>query len=130
MSFYVDTSAAVKLVVSERGSSALARWAVEHENELVSSDLLRTELLRAVRRGASAQMERARVVLDSLTLMTVPTSTFERAAELDPDLLRSLDALHLAAALELGDELEGLVAYDERLREAANRYGITVVAPR
>ena len=130
MAFYVDTSAAVKLVVAERGSSALTRWSVEHERELLSSDLLRTELLRAVRRGAPAEMERARAVLDSLTLVTMPTSTFERAAELEPDLLRSLDALHLAAALELGDELDGLVAYDERLSEAAKRYGITVVAPR
>lgn len=130
MAYYVDTSAAVKLVVAERGSSAVARWSLAHEDELVSSDLLRTELLRAVRRGAPTQMERARAVLNSLTLVTMPTSTFERAAELDPDRVRSLDALHLAAALDLGDELEGLVAYDERLSEAAHQHGITVIAPR
>ena len=130
MVFYVDTSAAVKLVVAERGSSALVKWAVAREHQLVSSDLLRTELLRAVRRGAPARMERARAVLDALTIVTMPTSTFERAASLDSELPRSLDALHLAAALELGDELDGLVAYDDRLAEAARRYGITVVSPR
>lgn len=128
--FYVDTSAAVKLVVRERGSSALSRWMVEREGRVVSSDLLRTELLRAVRRGVPGRMERARAVLDSFTLLTMPTSTFERAGELDRDRLRSLDALHLAAALELGDRLEGLVAYDDRLSEAARQYGITVVSPR
>lgn len=128
--FYVDTSAAVKLVVRERGSSALSRWMVEREGRVVSSDLLRTELLRAVRRGVPGRMERARAVLDSFSLLTMPTSTFERAGELDRDRLRSLDALHLAAALELGDRLEGLVAYDDRLSEAARQYGITVVSPR
>ncbi len=57
------------------------------------------------------------------------TSVFERASWLDPTLLRSLDAVHLAAALELGDELEGIVTYDDRLAEAAALHGIAVIAP-
>ncbi len=130
MAFYLDTSAAVKLVVSERGSAALLRWASQHQDRIVSSDLLRTELQRATRRGAPQQMERARKVLESITVMTLASSTFERAAELEPELLRSLDAMHLAASLELGDDLEGIVTYDDRLAEAAHRYGIPVVAPR
>ena len=130
MAFYVDTSAAVKLVQTEAGSRAMLRWASEHEDSLVSSDLLRTELLRAVRRGAPGQMQRARRVLDSLTLVTVPTSIFERAGELDIGGLRSLDALHLAVALDLGDDLDGIVTYDERLGDAARSFGVTVVAPR
>ena len=130
MAFYLDTSAAVKLVVAERGSAALLRWVADRQDRIVSSDLLRTELLRATRRGAPTQMQRARAVLESIAVLTLVTTTFERAAELEPDLLRSLDALHLAAALELGDDLEGIVTYDERLAEAAHRYGIPVVAPR
>jgi predicted nucleic acid-binding protein len=129
VAFYLDTSAAVKLVVSERGSAALLTWATEHDGRVVSSDLLRTELLRATRRGAPHQMPRARQVLDSITLLTMPTATFERASELDPEMLRSLDALHLAAALELGDELDGIVTYDDRLGEAASGYGMVVIAP-
>jgi len=129
MAYYLDTSAAVKLVVAERDTAALTAWLADHDDEVVSSDLLRTELLRATRRGAPHAMPRARAVLDSLTVLTVPTSTFERAADLDPDLLRSLDAVHLAAALELGDELDGLVTYDDRLADAARVHGITVIAP-
>jgi predicted nucleic acid-binding protein len=129
MAFYLDTSAAVKLVVAERHTAALVAWVAEHEADLVSSDLLRTELLRATRRGAPHVMTRARAVLDAIALLTVPTSTFERAAEVDPDLLRSLDALHLAAALELGDELRAFVTYDDRLTRAAELHGITVLAP-
>lgn len=130
MAWYLDTSAAVKLVVGERGSAALGRWVVAHADLVVSSDLLRTELLRATRRGAPKAVPRAREVLDSLTLLTLSTSVFERAAELEPSILRSLDALHVAAALELGDELDGLVTYDERMAEAASLLGIPVVAPR
>ena len=66
-------------------------------------------------------MPRARAVLDSCPLLTVPTSTFERAADLDPDLLGGLDAVHLAAALELGDDR--LVSYDERMTRAAGLTG-------
>ena len=130
MAFYVDTSAAVKLVITEAGSRAMLRWATEHEDGLLSNDLLRTELLRAVRRGGPDQMQRARRVLDSLTLVTVPTSMFERAGELDIEGLRSLDALHLAVALDLDDDLEGIVTYDERLGDAARSFGVTVIATR
>ena len=111
------------------GLDGAAAVGVEHQDHIVSSDLLRTELQRANRRGAPKEMERARAVLESITVLTLVRSTFERAAELEPDLLRSLDALHLAAALELGDDLEGIVTYDDRLAEAAHRYGIAVIAP-
>lgn len=130
MPYYLDTSAAVKLVLAEAGSAALASWLSEHADEVVSSDLLRTELLRATRRGAPDQMLRARLVLDSVTLLTVGPATFERAAELEPTSLRSLDAVHLASALDLGDELDGLVTYDERLAGAAALHGVPVIAPR
>jgi predicted nucleic acid-binding protein len=129
MAFYLDTSAAAKLVVAEAGSEAMTWWATTHETRVVASDLLRTELLRATRRAAPSQMQRARTVLDALTLFNLTSATFERAATLDPDELRSLDALHLAAALELGDELDGIVTYDDRMATVASLYGIAVIAP-
>jgi hypothetical protein len=126
----MDTSAAVKLVMVEPGTTALRRWLTGRDGEIVSSDLLRTELLRATRRAAPDQMVQARAVLDSLILVTLSSAVFERAARLDPDLLRSLDALHLAAALELGDDLAGIVTYDRRLAAGARALGIDIVAPR
>ena len=66
MAFYLDTSAATKLVVAEPASNAMASWAAAHEAGVVTSDLLRTELLRATRRSAPGQMQRARAVLDAL----------------------------------------------------------------
>ncbi len=127
--YYLDTSAALKLVVAEEGSSALRGWLAPHDERMFSSDLLRTELLRVTRRHAPEQMVQARAILDSLVLVRLTTGIFERAALLDPSHLRSLDALHLAAALEMGDELEGLVTYDQRLAEGAAGLGIAVVTP-
>ncbi len=130
MIFYLDTSALVKLVVAEAETEALRAWIRTERPELVSSDLARTELLRAVRRGAGDRAVQARLVLDSVTLIGVRTATFEAAGQLGPSALRTLDALHTASALELGDDLAGMVTYDDRLGDAARSHGIAVVAPR
>lgn len=57
-------------------------------------------------------------VLDSITLVDVSTQTFEQAGRLDPAPMWTLDAGHLAGALEPGDDLEGIVTYDDRMAEA------------
>lgn len=129
MAFYLDTSALANLVVAEPETTALRAWLSEENKTLVSCDLTRTELTRAVRRVASDRILEAHALLDGLILLTVPASMFAAAGRLDPDELRSLDAIHLAEALELGDDLEALVAYDERLQHAARLNGIGVVAP-
>ena len=75
------------------------------------------------------RVAQARAVLDSITLMKVTTETFEQAGRLGPTVLRTLDAVHLAAALDLGDDLDGMVTYDDRLAEAAQFNAIPVTAP-
>lgn len=129
MAFYVDTSALVKLVVAESETAALRAW-LESRRELVACDLARTELMRAVRRAVPDRVLRAREVLDAVTLVHVTPAVFEDAGRLDPSGLRSLDAIHLAAALDLGDDLDGLITYDDRLADAAVSNGVAVVAPR
>jgi predicted nucleic acid-binding protein len=126
---YLDTSALVKLVVAELETAALIAWIGAADLDLVSSDLARTELLRAVRRAAPDRVVRAREVLDSLTLLELTTQIFEEAARVGPPFLRTLDALHLAVALDLGDDLETVVTYDDRLADAANANGVRVTAP-
>lgn len=129
MVFYLDTSALVRLVVAEPETDALLAWLAASDRNPASSDLALTELVRAARRVAPDRMEQARVVLESLTILDLPTATFEEAGRLGSDALRSLDATHLAAALTLGDDLEGLVTYDDRLAKAARALGIPVIAP-
>lgn len=129
MAHYLDTSALTKLVVAEAESKPLRAW-LRTGREPVACDLARTELIRAVRRSAPDRLLHARAVLDSITLVDVTTSVFEQASRLDPPALRSLDAIHLAAALDLGDDLDSLVTYDDRLAEAASLIGIPVTAPK
>jgi uncharacterized protein len=129
MAYYLDTSALVKLVVAEAETTALRAWLADADRSPVSCDLARAELLRAVRRATPDRLTQARAVLDSITLLEVTSQTFEEAGRLHPTTLRSLDAIHLAAALDLGDDLEGLVTYDERLAEAAQSNAIPVTGP-
>lgn len=130
MAFYVDTSALLKLVVAEPETEAFRAWLDESGRELVACDLARTELMRAVRRAMPDRVLQARGVLDAVTLLHVTPAVFEDAGRLDPSGLRSLDAIHLAAALDLGDDLDGLITYDDRLADAAVSHGIAVLAPR
>ena len=129
MAFYIDTSALVKLVVREPETHGLRDWLAETPRHPVTCDLARTELLRAVRRVAPDLLVQARMVLDLVTITDVTTAVFEAAGRLDPAILRTLDAIHVAAALDLGDDLEGMVTYDERLAQAAEQNGIRVTAP-
>ncbi len=129
VAYYLDTSALVKLVVAEAETPALQAWLKAADRAPVSCDLARTELIRAVRRAVPDRVVQARMVLDAVTLIQVSTALFEQASRLDPTLIRGLDTIHLAAALGLGDDLDGLVTYDDRLAGAAELNGIVVVAP-
>ena len=140
MAHYMDTSALVKLIVDEPETGALREWLAVEAREPVSCDLARTELLRVVRRTAPDRAVAARRtapdravaarrLLEAVTLTQVTTAVFEQAGRLDPASLRSLDAIHLAAALDLGDDLDGLVTYDSVLARAAASAGIEVTAP-
>ena len=129
MASYLDTSALVKLVVAEAETAALRAWLAETDRQPVSCDLARAELLRAVRRAAPDRVVRAREVLDAVTLLEVTAAIFEAAGRLDPSVRRTLDAVHLAAALDLGDDLDCIVTYEDRLAEAARANGVAVISP-
>ena len=126
---YFDTSALVKLVVDERETTALRSWIGDRDTQQVSCELARTELLRAVRRGIPDRLPRVRVLLDSITLLRLTPGLYAEAGRIDPIDLRSLDAIHLAAALDLGDELDSFVTYDQRLGAGARSNGLRVSAP-
>lgn len=128
-SYYLDTSVATKLVVEEPGSEALSAWIKDQGPSFVASELLRVELLRACRRHSLDAMARAREVIDSATLMSVTTDICIDAAGIDPAVVRSLDAVHIATALAIGDDLKGVVTYDQRMADGCRIYGLPVVAP-
>lgn len=125
---YVDSSAAVKLVVREEESEALARWLAGNQ-VLASSALLRTELLRTVRRADPGRAERARATLARFDLHAIDAGILDAAGLLEPATMRSLDAIHLATALRLADVLDAVVTYDRRMIEGAQSLGLRVASP-
>jgi predicted nucleic acid-binding protein len=125
---YLDSSALVKLVVVERESRALRRYLRRHP-ERVSCSLVRTEVLRAVRDTGGRSLQRARDVLRRVNLIRLDDALLDAAGLLEPRIIRSLDAIHLAAAQLVFDELEAVVTYDRRLAEGAALMGFPVAAP-
>jgi len=125
---YLDTSAFIKLVRSEPESPALRRELAGRE--LLSSALLIVEGRRAARRYGELAARRARAALTAITLLALDDPVLEAAAELDPAELRSLDALHLATVVSLGEDVDRLYCYDSRLTDAAQALGIAVSQPR
>ncbi|MBX9717631.1 MAG: type II toxin-antitoxin system VapC family toxin [Microbacteriaceae bacterium] len=124
---YLDTSAVVKLLLVEKESRAL-RASIDHQ-DWASSALLRTELPRTVVRVDPSVVPRALDLLSQGNLLVIDTQVLDTAARLSPPSLRSLDAIHLASALQLRDELTAFVAYDDRLLAAASALGMPVASP-
>lgn len=125
--WYLDTSALAKLVRSEPETRALRLWL--GGRRWVISDLHRTELRRAASRAGGRAPARADRLLAESDILKVDADVFDAAGRLTPPTLRSLDALHLAAAMMLGPDLAGIVVYDASLRRAAAFAGITAESP-
>ena len=125
---YADTSALTKLIIDERESDALRAYLLNRE-PLVSSSLVTTELIRTVRRVRPDREPQARTLLEETDLILMGAEVLARAATFDPPELRSLDAIHLASALSLGSDLEGILTYDSRMRSAALAMGLAVLSP-
>ena len=126
---YLDSSALVKLVVAEGESAALRRY-LRSQPQRASCALARVEVMRAVRPQGGAALARARRLLRRLDLLQLDDDLLDAAASLDPGILRSLDAIHLAAARTLAGDLAAVVTYDDRMTAAAGLLGLPIAAPR
>jgi predicted nucleic acid-binding protein len=120
---YLDSSAFVKVLVEEPESGALRAFLADHPARRVSSALLRAEALRAVRHLGSGTLAAIREGLRRVDLIGIDDRILE------PRILRTLDAIHLATALTLGDDLDAIVTYDDRMTEAARLLGLSTVRP-
>lgn len=125
---YLDSSAIVKLAVAEPESAAL-RNHLRRRRPVISSALARTEVLRALQPAGDEAIAVGRDVLRRIELIRVNDRILEAAGLLPPPELRSLDAIHLATAQQLGSALGQLVAYDDRLLRSARRLGLKTANP-
>jgi predicted nucleic acid-binding protein len=127
----------VKLVVREKESEALelelGKW-----RERITASISLTEVVRACRlasvsgRGrpsARRIVDQAEAILAGVAMLETDTPVMRDAGRLDPVGLRSLDAIHLAAALSLGRELGAVITYDVRLAAAARQQKLEVLSP-
>lgn len=130
---YVDSSVVLRLVLGE--ADPLTGFS---ELSPVSSVLLRVECLRAIERyrlmnafDDPTVAERRRAVLDfvgAFRLVELTPSVLERAADPFPVSVATLDALHLATAIELQQEIGDVLfaTHDIRLASAARAMGFAV----
>ncbi|MDQ6909181.1 MAG: type II toxin-antitoxin system VapC family toxin [Actinomycetota bacterium] len=127
---YLDSSALVKLVFEEAESDALVQWLAERQEvPKISSELSTVELVRTCRRRDESTVIGARQVLVGLNLLPMTADLIEKAALVGPAELRGLDAVHLASALSVSEDVTAFVVYDTRLRTAVVGAGIEVAAP-
>lgn len=126
---YLDSSAIVKLIVTEPETEALRRY-VASEPLLVSNEVVNIEVRRATRRRSrdAAVAQRADAMLAHIGMISVSEPLLKIAAALEPAQLRSLDALHVATAMSQYG-LRALVTYDRRMAAAAAAAGLRVEAP-
>lgn len=123
---YVDTSALGALLVEQLESDALESWLDQTSDMLVSSYLLEVELRRLAVREGIDQADVTRL-LDGVSLAALDRAVYRSAGLLPMPYLRTLDALHLEAAMRL--DAAAVLTYDRRLSKAARSVGLRVVAP-
>ncbi len=127
---YIDSSAFVKAIIAEPESACLRDFLAGERGRYVSSSLLRTEALRAIRYQGPDALRATREGLRRVDLVTIDDGILEAAGLVAPGLLRTLDAIHVATELALGDDLGMVMTYDERMIKASATLGIPTATPR
>jgi predicted nucleic acid-binding protein len=127
---YLDTSAIVKVVVTESESAALVDWLNDKSDSAwVTSVIGRIEVIRAANRVGHATAAAARRLLESIDTLVLTDAIVTLAESIGPPELRTLDAVHLATAQIYRPNLDAFCVFDRRLFAAAEAQQLPVVAP-
>jgi uncharacterized protein len=127
---YLDSSALVKLAVTEPETAALTEWLAASPNLVrVSSSIIRVEVPRAVWRADPGSLPQSYTLVRRTREIVMSDTVLNRAAGMRPVIMRSLDAIHLASALTIRRDLTVFVSYDKRLLTAATEAGLPVASP-
>ena len=128
MTVYLDASAIVKLVALEAETAPLVAYLAEHPSQATSVVGL-VEVRRAAARRPGVPSGRVEAVCSRIAAIALDAAVAGVAGTVEPPALRTLDAVHLASAAALADDLEALVTYDRRLAEAAAALGLPTASP-
>jgi predicted nucleic acid-binding protein len=127
---YLDSSALVKLALTEPETAALSDYlATRADQALVSSSLHRAEVLRAIWLAEPGALPRAQRMIRRVSLVSLSNDLLDNAATQPPGGLSTSAAIHLASAMALKRDLTAFVCYDKRLSDAAETVGLPVASP-
>jgi predicted nucleic acid-binding protein len=127
---YLDSSALVKLAITEPESAGLLSWLAAQPNLVrVASTVIRVEVPRAVWRAEPSALPESYLVIRRTTEIELSDEVLSKAAGVKPVTLHAIDAIHLASALVLRRELTAFVSYDKRLLAAAKEAGLPTASP-
>ena len=129
-SYYLESSAAIKLFRKEPETGALTKWIqnLKPGETLISSDIMRVELLGNL--GSKPELlAQAHVFLREVTLVQVRKAVLDQAVLSMGLGLRTLDAIHHATAMRMAPDLDGVICYDKRLITALESFGLRVISP-
>jgi predicted nucleic acid-binding protein len=127
LSWYLDSSAVLKLLINEKESVALAGFI---DFQVTSSALTRVEVIRTLHKIAPEKVEEAKVILKGFDVIPINTAVLNIAESFDSSItLRSLDALHVATVIFLEKTVNGLISYDKAMIVNAKQLGIATISP-
>jgi len=125
--WYIDSSAIIKLIRLENESKALV---AALPKRIISSNLSRVEVLRTIKIHANESLESAYSVLAEIEMLLIDNAVMTTAESLPPFItLRTLDSIHLASALTLRNDIEGIITYDKDMAKASLAMGLKVLSP-
>ena len=127
MSWYIDSSAILKLIFTEKETAELDKVM---SNKMVTSTLTRVEVKRAVGRINAEKLVVANEVLEQIQFTELDSQTLQLAEAFTPEItLRTLDAIHVASFLRITDAVKGIITYDKQMIANAAVMGIKVLSP-
>ena len=122
---YFDSSAILKLSKEESESLALVDYLEGGSIQVSTSVLAEVEVVRNLRRHRLDDEQ----AITGFYLIAADEDVRRKAIEVGGNTLRSLDAIHIATALLVGDRDMQFVTYDDRQADAARQAGLKVVQP-
>jgi predicted nucleic acid-binding protein len=127
LSYYLDSSAILKIIFQEDESAALSKFITE---PAITSSISRVEVLRTVQRIDPSRVQLAQSELAKINIVEPIPSILTIAENFSHEVtLRSLDAIHIATLIFLSSATRGLITYDKLMAKNAEQLGLTVLAP-
>lgn len=123
---YLDSSVALRTILDVPERKRLQSWMQAADATFVSSRLLRTEVIRVLRRDGRP-LSAGAPLLERIGMLEIGHETHTVAESIERHV-RTLDALHLATALLIGEPVT-VATHDRRMKDVAEHLGLLVTDP-